>query len=179
MSADNYYLIRKHPTRDRFVALMGFESDETEVEVNPNKMYVLFESYDSARRWAETQNTEYGVRVHPECYISEETGTLSSKPAIGDHVQDGGEWGTIVRCHECGGTGQLHQLDEMPTAVTPSDVDSEIVEIDKIIDRSLGRSMPVVIENRTCPKCRHAWHTQLCLNMASDNDCSCVSSTVL
>lgn len=149
MSADNYYLIRKHPgyppANPRFVALMGFESNDEELTVDMDRTtYMLFDNFETARRWAEEQPTEYGVRVHPECYVSAQTGTLSSKPAIGDHVQDGGEWGTIVRCHECGGTGQLHQLDEMPTAVAPSDdgigiVDSEIVEIDKIIDRSLGR----------------------------------------
>lgn len=50
--------------------------------------------------------------------------------------------------------------------------------LDEILDRAWGR-MPVVIANRQCPKCLHAWHTQPCLNMASDNDCSCVSSTTL
>lgn len=30
---------------------------------------------------------------------------------IGDRIEDGGMMGTIVRCHECGGSGQLHETD--------------------------------------------------------------------
>lgn len=38
---------------------------------------------------------------------------------FGDHVIDGGQPGTIVRCHECGGTGELHRLDKQPVSVEP------------------------------------------------------------
>lgn len=40
---------------------------------------------------------------------------------VGRHVRDGGEWGTIVRCHECGGSGRLHRLDVMPGPVDPQE----------------------------------------------------------
>lgn len=38
---------------------------------------------------------------------------------VGDRVRDGGEMGVIVRCHECGGSGQLHRPDEIPPVVEP------------------------------------------------------------
>ena len=40
-----------------------------------------------------------------------------SQATFGDRVRDGGKMGTLVRCHECGGSGQLHQLDEQPLSV--------------------------------------------------------------
>lgn len=41
---------------------------------------------------------------------------------IGAHVEDGGQWGTIVRCSECDGQGVLHRLDHsiVETPVEPS-----------------------------------------------------------
>lgn len=30
----------------------------------------------------------------------------------------------------------------------------------------------------TCPKCRHAAHGNVCLNMASDNDCDCTFNSL-
>ena len=42
-------------------------------------------------------------------------------PTFGDRIEDGGVMGTIVRCEMCGGSGQLHQPDEMPEPSTPSD----------------------------------------------------------
>lgn len=38
---------------------------------------------------------------------------------FGDRVEDGGQMGTIVRCEQCGGSGQLHDLDERPPYATP------------------------------------------------------------
>ena len=38
---------------------------------------------------------------------------------FGMRVEDGGVMGTIVRCHECGGEGELHKPDVMPEPSTP------------------------------------------------------------
>lgn len=40
---------------------------------------------------------------------------------FGERVEDGGEMGTIVRCGECGGSGELHALDVLPEPVEPTD----------------------------------------------------------
>ena len=42
-------------------------------------------------------------------------------PTFGDRIEDGGVMGTIIRCHECGGSGQLHELDQVPATVEPED----------------------------------------------------------
>lgn len=42
-------------------------------------------------------------------------------PTFGDRIEDGGLMGTIVRCDHCGGSGQLHQPDESPRTVAPTD----------------------------------------------------------
>lgn len=31
---------------------------------------------------------------------------------VGERVGDGGQRGTLIRCHECGGDGVLHKLDQ-------------------------------------------------------------------
>lgn len=38
---------------------------------------------------------------------------------FGHRVKDGGIMGTLVRCHECGGSGELHRPDVMPEPVEP------------------------------------------------------------
>lgn len=38
----------------------------------------------------------------------------------GTRVEDGGENGTLVRCHECDGTALLHQLDNPLHSVEPT-----------------------------------------------------------
>ena len=48
--------------------------------------------------------------------------TAPDWPTFGDRVEDGGLMGTIVRCEECSGSGQLHQPDEVPEPVAPTDV---------------------------------------------------------
>lgn len=42
---------------------------------------------------------------------------------FGVRVEDGGEMGTIVRCHECGGSGELHRPDRMPELASPEPED--------------------------------------------------------
>lgn len=64
MSADNYYVIRKHPNGG-FAAVMGFESDNNYPEAKPSQ--TSWPSVGDAWDWADTQYSEYGVSVHPEC----------------------------------------------------------------------------------------------------------------
>lgn len=66
MSADNYYVIRKHPDGG-FVALMGFMSNDEMPVINPAKTYRTYETADEATAWADGEYSEYGVSVHPEC----------------------------------------------------------------------------------------------------------------
>lgn len=39
----------------------------------------------------------------------------------GDRVYDGGVLGTLVICPQCGGTGNLHAVDEVPETTEPDD----------------------------------------------------------
>jgi hypothetical protein len=44
----------------------------------------------------------------------------------GDHVQDGGQWGTLVRCNHCQDkNGLLFKPDHMPEPIAPEDSDAE------------------------------------------------------
>lgn len=70
MSADNFYIVRKHPFGG-YAAVMGFASD---VDDNDNQIYPeanvvdqQFKSIGEALNWAVIQYSEYGVDVHPEC----------------------------------------------------------------------------------------------------------------
>lgn len=69
MSADNYYLIRKHPLGG-FAAVMGFASNDSSPEVNPTRD-AQFDSLDAAVYFGLREYSEYGVEVHPECYENE------------------------------------------------------------------------------------------------------------
>lgn len=77
MSADNYYLVRKHPTRSTpeqgiYVALMGFMSEEVQPEVDPTYLgYTLFEYPENALASVLNEYAEYGHSIHPECYESQ------------------------------------------------------------------------------------------------------------
>lgn len=64
MSADNFYLIRKHPAGG-FSPVMGFSSAEDypkALDKHPS-----FPSVDEAVLSVIDEYVEYGVRVHPEC----------------------------------------------------------------------------------------------------------------
>lgn len=70
MSADNFYIVRKHPFGG-YAAVMGFASD---VDDNDEQIYPevevtdqQFKSIGEALNWAVIQYSEYGVDVHPEC----------------------------------------------------------------------------------------------------------------
>lgn len=64
MSADNYFIIRKHPDGG-YACLMGFMSDESIPNVYP--MDAQYGSVEAALAVAFSDYAEYGVRIHPEC----------------------------------------------------------------------------------------------------------------
>lgn len=70
MSADNYYVIRKHPSGG-YTAIMAFDSDVDEdgYQILPDALpgHPVFPDMDAAITFAETQWSEYGWYVHPEC----------------------------------------------------------------------------------------------------------------
>lgn len=65
MSADNFYIIRKHPAGG-FTPVHGFASDEETPKVNPERNRP-FPSIDEAIESVIDDYTEYGIRVHQEC----------------------------------------------------------------------------------------------------------------
>lgn len=68
MSSDNYYMIR----RDRqgfFVPVMGFASAESSPPVRGN--CPRFKEFHDAVDYAASEYSEYGIRVHDECYSDE------------------------------------------------------------------------------------------------------------
>jgi len=64
MSADNYYIIRKHPLGG-FAAVMGFMSDDT--EPTASELYPQYATVEDALHTAMADYAEYGVSVHQEC----------------------------------------------------------------------------------------------------------------
>lgn len=48
-----------------------------------------------------------------------ENGVRDSRSRFGERVEDGGVMGTIVRCEMCGGSGELHDPDELPPVSYP------------------------------------------------------------
>lgn len=70
MSADNFYIVRKHPLGG-FAAVMGFASDTDEndeqimpeAEINDKQ----FDKWQDAWNYALGEYSEYGYDVHPEC----------------------------------------------------------------------------------------------------------------
>lgn len=66
MSADNFYLIRKHPV-EGFSAVMGFASCDTEEGLTIPETAPSFPTLDQAIESIIDSYAEYGVQVHPEC----------------------------------------------------------------------------------------------------------------
>jgi hypothetical protein len=64
MSADNYYVIRRHPAGG-FAAVQGFASEDSEPRARMD--HQQFKTIDEAEDMAHNEYTEYGVRIHPEC----------------------------------------------------------------------------------------------------------------
>lgn len=70
MSADNYYVVRKHPV-EGFALLMGFASDEdypTPTNTSPSYKSIEAAVIEGSRRM-QREIVEYGLSVHPECYL--------------------------------------------------------------------------------------------------------------
>ena len=69
MSADNFYIIRKHPGGG-FAAVMGFASDDKNPEAAwehasyPTPLDALLSVID--------EPAEYGCSIHPECRVYDE-----------------------------------------------------------------------------------------------------------
>jgi hypothetical protein len=75
MSADNFNIIRRHPSGG-FTYVMDFASSEEaypEAKINSPR----FESFALAMDEAQRDDAEYGVRVHPECYEKIDIDSLS------------------------------------------------------------------------------------------------------
>lgn len=66
MSADNFYLIRRHPVNG-FSAVMGFASCDAEDSLTISDSSVSFPTVDEAIESVIDSYAEYGVQVHPEC----------------------------------------------------------------------------------------------------------------
>jgi hypothetical protein len=73
MSADNFYLIRKHPLGG-YAAVMGFASDvdDNDEQIDPEARITdeQFKTWQEAFNWASHQYAEYGYDIHPECLES-------------------------------------------------------------------------------------------------------------
>lgn len=88
MSADNYYVVRKHPSGG-FTYVQGFASDEDEVlVVHPNAPQ--FRTWRDALDAASREYSEYGAMVADECYEDQVVQHLPecARP-LGDPVWDG------------------------------------------------------------------------------------------
>lgn len=82
MSADNYYLIRRHPLGG-FTPVMGFASDEDHTP-SANAHHPQFPTAMDAVNAACREYSEYGVSVHPECDAPNEAAT--SKDLVVAHA---------------------------------------------------------------------------------------------
>lgn len=59
-------------------------------------------------------------------------GAADPTPKAGDRVQDGGQWGTLIRCPQCDGDGLLHQLDPDELARMATARPSSAFEVDSL-----------------------------------------------
>lgn len=81
MSSDNYWLVRR--TRDdRFVALMGFNSDEIRPSIDPARIGDTFATPELAIASVSGEYAEYGSSIDPECF--EPGGVFSARVAAED-----------------------------------------------------------------------------------------------
>lgn len=65
MSADNYYVVKKHPLGG-YSYVMGFASDD-DPDLTVTESYPQYKTLEEAVDAAIEEYSEYGVRVHPEC----------------------------------------------------------------------------------------------------------------
>ena len=64
MSADNYYVIRRHP-HGGYAAVMGFASTAEEPKARPD--HQSFSTLGAALDFANSEYSEYGTSIHSEC----------------------------------------------------------------------------------------------------------------
>ena len=86
MSADNYYLLRKHP-KGGFALVMGFASDDETPSVGEEQesfptMEAALKEFSDGQKWEDSGEggwppyyCEYGLTPHPECF--EETSVVT------------------------------------------------------------------------------------------------------
>ena len=77
MSADNYYVIKKHPSGG-FAAVMGFASDDSMPRAT--KRHQQFATVEEALTFAWDDWTEYGVSVDAECRAALTAGSPTEPP---------------------------------------------------------------------------------------------------
>lgn len=83
MSADNYYIVRKHP-EGGYTYVMAFESDDNpDIDVKPNSP--RYDSLSAALNAALMEYSEYGIAVHPEC---EESSNADITPDVHERRHD-------------------------------------------------------------------------------------------
>jgi len=66
ISADNYYVVRRHPSGG-FTYVMGFASDDDEGNIPVSRLEPMYPTMNKALDAAMAEYSEYGVSVHPEC----------------------------------------------------------------------------------------------------------------
>jgi len=66
MSADNYYVVRRHPSGG-FTYVMGFASDEEDEDIPVRHHDPMYPTMNKALDAAMADYSEYGVSIHPEC----------------------------------------------------------------------------------------------------------------
>lgn len=69
MSADNYYVVRRHP-KGGFTYVMGFASDD-QPDLTVSEKHPRFPDLWEAYAAASSEYAEYGVQIHEECQTVE------------------------------------------------------------------------------------------------------------
>jgi hypothetical protein len=73
VSADNFYVVRKHPLGG-FASVIGFASDldDNDEQIMPEARITdtQYKTWQEAFDWASRQYAEYGLDIHPECFES-------------------------------------------------------------------------------------------------------------
>lgn len=97
MSADNYYIVRRHPMGG-FVPYMGSASDSrTPGPETDHQTRRVFDTPEEALMSVVDEFAEYGASIHPECYES----TATVQCACGGRFIKAAYGG---RCEKCGVT---------------------------------------------------------------------------
>jgi hypothetical protein len=83
--------------------------------------------------------------VELDAAVTEAPAATADDP-VGARVVDGGSVGTVVRCGQCGGSGRLHQPDELPDRVAPTLADNtEATRVGMGRDESTARALAAAV----------------------------------